>query len=812
MQRDSMTAAEPATVASKPLPRLLAAILVFVIFSGIAFGIHRAGLHSPMIYDSKGIIADSEHIFATLDPVKVMGIVSGRPVFMLSLYANYRLSGMDPFWFRVCNVLLSAGAGLALAWLVLVILEIPHLSRGREPQPTISSAPVGPDMVRLRAETVPACPEASGTVPGVEHVNGSRPPVASPIKGGEAQPRSPSRRAESEGVHVCLKAGSDFEKRDRNAEDELSNGSVISRDQSRVLRGGERIGTLWWGRVGDTHAVSLAMGLLFVAHPLQTFVVLYVWQRSAVMACLCFFLSLGLYLGARAGRFRHPAGAYAAAGALFLAAMLSKENAASLPLVLFIAEITLLGRRFRPAVKRIPLIMLVTVPPLLLYVWCVHALHAPGSGTPPAVIDRMLEYYGMSGQTPLQVLLTQCRIFLEYLRMVVAPFAGGVDLVRAETVATSLWEPPGTLMGCAGMLAMIAAGLVLIRRAPVVSFGLLFFVAALLPESVFMPKYIYFGYRPILSAAGLLLILGWGATRVLRDAGLSLRMGAAAALVLAVGVLAAQTAGQARKWNPIAFWTAAYEKLPVYAPAVEKVAYLDILVNFTGLLNRQGTHVQSADVLRKVVPEASAVGIDEGTDRLAQVFGGFPPRVAKTLVNLGNGLRKSGDLDGAARLYRKAANIDPELAQAYANLGMVLDQQGEHETAMEQFRRAVRTNPNFPDAHFLIGNALLRSGDTTQAVSSYQEALRLRPGFSVAQANLGIACIRQGRFSEAVPHLQKAASAMPLDADVHHSLGVALANTGNIPDAIRHFRKALDIRPDHPGARNSLDVLDGMRR
>ncbi len=695
MANDPLTGTAGAAFTMTSLPRLVWAILVCALFAAIAFGIHQGGLHSPMIYDSKGVIADSEHIFATLDPVEVMRIHPGRPVFMLSLYANYRLFGMDASWFRVCNVILLAGAGVALAWLILVVLEIPTL-----------------------------------------HVPTSA-------------------------VHKRM--------------------------------------------------VSLAMGLLFVVHPLQTFVVLYVWQRAAMMACLFYFASLGVYLGARSGRFVNHTRAYVAVGALFLAAMLSKENPAGFPLVLLIAELTLLGQSVGEAVKRVPRIILVTLPPLLVFVLCVHALHAPASDTPPSVMERMHEYYQMSGQTPIQVVLTQCRIFPEYLRMVVAPFAGPIELIRAETISTSLWDPPGTLIRCAGTLVMIVAGLVLIRRAPVVSFGLLFFVAALLPESVFMPKYIFFAYRPILSMAGPLLILGWAAVRLLRDAGLPLRVTAAAVLVLVSCGLGLQTIDQARKWNPITFWTDAYEKLPVYAPTVEKVAYLDVLVNFTGFLNRPGMDVKPADVLRKVDPTASADGFEQGTDRLVEVFEGFAPRVAKVLVNLGNGLMSSGDLEGAARLYQKAVKVDPGLAQAYANLGLVLDQQGERYRAMEQFRQAVRANPSFPDAHFMIGNSLFTSGDTSQAVASYQEALRLRPNFPAVRTNLGIALIRQGRFSEAVPHLEKAVSALPNDPEVHHALGVALAKTGNIPDAIRHFQKALDIRPDHAVAKKNLDALQGIR-
>ncbi len=273
-------------IARSPRKGPLTGLVIFFLFAAIASGLHYKGFHSPMIYDSRGIIADSEHLFASHDPARVLELHPGRPVFMLSLYLNYRLFGMDPFWFRVVNVLFLAGEGVALVWLSTVVLGLPQLR-----------------------------------VPG---------------------------------------------------------------------------------NALDKRAVSLALGLLFTVHPLQTFTLLYIWQRAAGMACLFYFAALGVYLSARSGRFRDPTGAYVGTATLFAAAMLSKENPASFPAVLALAEVTLLGQGLRQALKRLPGIALIAAPAVVLYVLFLHGFHGPESGTPKTILERVHEYYRMGGQTPIQ--------------------------------------------------------------------------------------------------------------------------------------------------------------------------------------------------------------------------------------------------------------------------------------------------------------------------------------------------------------------------------------------------------------------------
>ena len=191
----------------------------------------------------------------------------------------------------------------------------------------------------------------------------------------------------------------------------------------------------------------------------------------------------------------------------------------TLPVILALAEITLFRRSMKQAAGRMVIIACITAPALLAYIFIAHGLHGQESVVPRGFLDRLYHQYAKSGLSLFEALLTESRVWWEYVRCVVWPFAQDVPLLRAEIVSRSLWSPPATIFACAGALAIVALGAAFVRRLPVISFGLLWFVVTLIPESVLIPQYLYFGYRAILPMAGLLIALGWGTVDRSRKAG-----------------------------------------------------------------------------------------------------------------------------------------------------------------------------------------------------------------------------------------------------------------------------------------------------
>jgi len=98
---------------------------VFVIFLIIVFALQHRGFNSPMVFDSKAHIANNIHWFLSHDPRHLITLFPGRVLFMLTLYLNFLLGGMEPFLFRFTNAVALAATGSALVVLITLILDRP---------------------------------------------------------------------------------------------------------------------------------------------------------------------------------------------------------------------------------------------------------------------------------------------------------------------------------------------------------------------------------------------------------------------------------------------------------------------------------------------------------------------------------------------------------------------------------------------------------------------------------------------------------------------------------------------------------------
>ncbi len=77
----------------------------------------------------------------------------------------------------------------------------------------------------------------------------------------------------------------------------------------------------------DIRIISALTACIFLVHPLQSYLTLYIWQRSALMACFFYFSSLYVYFSTRSGKIKNQFTGYILCFFMFILAFLSKENA-----------------------------------------------------------------------------------------------------------------------------------------------------------------------------------------------------------------------------------------------------------------------------------------------------------------------------------------------------------------------------------------------------------------------------------------------------------------------------------------------------
>ena len=227
-------------------------------------------------------------------------------------------------------------------------------------------------------------------------------------------------------------------------------------------------------RYGD-RAVLLAMmiAMIWAVHPLQTQAVTYVYQRFVSMTGMFCLVSLAAF--ARAAASGWPAGLLAGSVAAAAAAMISKENAVVLPLLILAYDwffvvpeppapwVSGLWRRRRYYA-------------FLFGTWCLIGLQL-------AAQAWKYQEFKETKHPPFDYLLTQSGVILWYLRLAVLPVGQQLDY-SSWPVATSPWEVLPALAVILGMIVATAVGMV--HRRPWAWLPLAFFLA-LAPTSSILP-------------------------------------------------------------------------------------------------------------------------------------------------------------------------------------------------------------------------------------------------------------------------------------------------------------------------------------
>ena len=283
-------------------------------------------------------------------------------------------------------------------------------------------------------------------------------------------------------------------------------------------------------------AAALLGAGLWLLHPLFVSTTLYIVQREAMLSTT--FVLLGLLAWGR-GRdlIAHSPRAGAAwmlagIGLGTLLAMACKANGALLPLLAWTLDATVYRNAGEtPLAKRLRWLLLV-LPGLLLCGFVLSKLaqwSLPQEARPWTIGQRVL---------------TEPRVLLDYLRLLLAPRVLSTGVYNdGYAWSTGLLHPASTLPALLAIAALVGAGFALRRRAPALAAALLFFFAGHLLESTTLPLELYFEHRNYLPA----LLLGWPLARAIVRwrAPLPLRSIIAA---VALALLAAMTWQRASLW------------------------------------------------------------------------------------------------------------------------------------------------------------------------------------------------------------------------------------------------------------------------
>jgi tetratricopeptide (TPR) repeat protein len=168
------------------------------------------------------------------------------------------------------------------------------------------------------------------------------------------------------------------------------------------------------------------------------------------------------------------------------------------------------------------------------------------------------------------------------------------------------------------------------------------------------------------------------------------------------------------------------------------------------------------------------------------------------------------DPQAAQREFARAIELEPRFTLAMNSMALLLMQEHHPEQAMEFYRRAIALDPGYAEARFNYGIALEAGGDVDGAMREYALAAARRPDWADPQINLAnLWRYKKHRVDLAIPYYAAAVADEPQRADLHLALATAWAAVGEIERARAECRAALQCDANFAPARRLLDQLGG---
>lgn len=419
---------------------------------------------------------------------------------------------------------------------------------------------------------------------------------------------------------------------------------------------------------GSFAATAFFTAALFAVHPVMTNAVTYITQRMTSLATLFYLAAMVMYARhqARAAAGRPAARPYLLALGCCCAAMLTKEIALTLPVMIVLFDLAVsrdpAGRRL---LRLAPFVATMAIIPYLS-LGLKHSETAQTSGKLLSAI-HLVNFTGIS---PADYFLTQLKVVVFYLRLMVLP--AGLSLEHQFPLAGSPLEPGviGALLchlflaGCAVLLLRRPTGNTAPRdvRRSLAGYGILWFYLTLAVESSFIPiTEPAVEYRLYLPAGGLLLslvcLVHGACDRYRHGQGSPL---AAGVLVAAVVACMGLTLARNEVWrDPEVFWMGTIRQYP--------------------FLGRPYANLADHYLRRKK--------LDDAIRTYLQAIGRLPD-MAVLRYELGNAYLAAGRYGEAVRALNEAIVLDPGQPGTYISLAKAKCYLGEVDEAQRMFARA----------------------------------------------------------------------------------------------------------------------------
>jgi hypothetical protein len=243
-----------------------------------------------------------------------------------------------------------------------------------------------------------------------------------------------------------------------------------------------------------SYKVALFTSLIFVTHPIQTQSVTYIVQRMSSMAGMFYLLSLILYIKGRLSFGRTRLFYFGGMVLSYLLGVFSKENAAILPIFIVLYEFYFFQNfDLSPKGKKILFSLVGGLLILVVFGFIIWGQR---------YMDVIEEGYKFRTFTIWERVLTQFRVVLYYVTLLIYPHPSRLNLDYDFPISKTIFDPPTTLISILIVAGLIGYSIWTAKKRPIFSFCILWYFGNLVIESSIFPLEMVFEHRLYLPSVG----------------------------------------------------------------------------------------------------------------------------------------------------------------------------------------------------------------------------------------------------------------------------------------------------------------------
>jgi tetratricopeptide (TPR) repeat protein len=508
-----------------------------------------------------------------------------------------------------------------------------------------------------------------------------------------------------------------------------------------------------------SYPVSLFTSLIFISHPIQTQSVTYIVQRMASMAGMFYLLAMVLYVKGRSSwsksRFIYWGGSAFSWGL----GLFSKENVAILPVFVLLYEIYFFQNSGVSQKGKRTLGFLIGSIGLIAFI----GLLVWGE----RYLNQLVEGYKIREFTLSERILTQFRVVLYYVSLLVYPHPSRLNLDYDFPLSKTMLAPPTTLISILIIFGLIGLSVWKGKKSPILSFCISWYLGNLVIESSIFPLEMVYEHRLYLPSVGPFLLFS----------------------LLTVRGIEKLKAGFFRKAHRSA------QGINVIRPAERFVEWFIPLGVI--LLLAVWTYQRNATW-------NSELGLWKDCAKKS-------PQKDRVHNNLGFAYLELGRLDNAEEEFEEALRLNPRYALSMYNLGLVSYRKGSTDEAIQCYQKAIELDSRSPDAFYNLGIAYYQKGLYRKAIWPYQKVLELNPDYENGHNSLGLAYKKLKQWDKAIRSFQEELRRHPENVYAHLYLGDAYMEKKECSKALTHYRKALEY-PNLPDAERVRKLISSIEK